>query len=151
MWSEAYTLEEEVQLRVGVGILGHFKQWVEYVVQQLLKVLNDALLLVNVVQPWQLHIHCTILASVHHTIMLAAVAQRCKTYVNVFHVMSRQRPVRNMAADRAGVPAELVMPQLCTFADACHTDALCCTQQPIHGRANVGNSHTCMSQRTLSE
>ena len=118
MWSEAYTLEEEVQLRVGVGVLGHFKQWVEYVVQQLLKVLNDALLLVNVVQPWQLHIHCTILASVHHTITLAA---------------------------------DLVMPQLCTFADACHTDALCCAQQPIHGRANVGNSHTCMSQRTLSE
>ena len=50
----AYILEEEVQLRVGVGVLGHFKEWLEDVVQQLLKVLNDPLLLVHIVQPWQL-------------------------------------------------------------------------------------------------
>ena len=49
-----YVLQEEVQLRVGVGVPGDFKQGVEDVVQQLLEVLNDALLLVHVVQTWQL-------------------------------------------------------------------------------------------------
>ncbi len=52
--SLAYVLEEEVQLGVGVGVLGDFKQGLEDVVQQLLKVFYDALLLVHIVQPWQL-------------------------------------------------------------------------------------------------
>lgn len=51
----AYILEEEVQLGVGVGVPGDLKEGVEDVVQQLLKVLNDALLLVHTVQPGQLH------------------------------------------------------------------------------------------------
>ena len=52
--SLAYVLEEQVQLGVGVGVLGDFEQGLEDVVQQLLKVFYDALLLVNIVQPWQL-------------------------------------------------------------------------------------------------
>lgn len=52
--SLAYVLEEQVQLGVGVGVLGDFKQGLEDVVQQLLKVFYDALLLVHIVQPWQL-------------------------------------------------------------------------------------------------
>ena len=51
-WS--YILEEQVQLGVRVGVLGDFKQRLEDVVQQLLKVFYDALLLVHIVQPWQL-------------------------------------------------------------------------------------------------
>ena len=51
----AYILEEEVQLGVGVGIPGDLKEGVEDIVQQLLKVLNDALLLVHIIQPGQLH------------------------------------------------------------------------------------------------
>ena len=46
-----------MQLGVAVGIPGHLKQGVEDVVQQLLKILNDALLLVHIVQAWQLQ--CT--------------------------------------------------------------------------------------------
>ncbi len=52
--SLAYVLEEQVQLGVGVGVLGDFKQGLEDVVQQLLKVFYDALLLVHIVQPGQL-------------------------------------------------------------------------------------------------
>ena len=52
--SLAYVLEEQVQLGVGVGVLGDFEQGLEDVVQQLLKVFYDALLLVHIVQPWQL-------------------------------------------------------------------------------------------------
>ena len=52
--SLAYVLEKQVQLGVGVGVLGDFKQGLEDVVQQLLKVFYDALLLVHIVQPWQL-------------------------------------------------------------------------------------------------
>lgn len=52
--SETYILQEQVQLRVGVGVPGDFKQGVEDVVQQLLEVLNNALLLVHIVQTWQL-------------------------------------------------------------------------------------------------
>ena len=44
-----------MQLGVGVGVPSDLKEGVEDVVQQLLKVLNDALLLVHIVQPWQLH------------------------------------------------------------------------------------------------
>lgn len=51
----AHVLEEEVQLGVGVGVPSDLKEGVKDVVQQLLKVLNDALLLVHIVQPWQLH------------------------------------------------------------------------------------------------
>ena len=51
-----YILQEEMELGVAVGVLGHLKQGVEDVVQQLLKVLNDALLLVHIVQPWQLQV-----------------------------------------------------------------------------------------------
>ncbi len=43
-----------MQLGVGVRVLGDFKQGLEDVVQQLLKVFYDALLLVDIVQPWQL-------------------------------------------------------------------------------------------------
>ena len=51
----AHILEEEVQLGTGVGVPRDLKEGVEDVVQQLLKVLDDALLLVHIVQPWQLH------------------------------------------------------------------------------------------------
>ena len=43
-----------MELRVAVGVPSHLKQGVEDVVQQLLKVLNDALLLVHIVQARQL-------------------------------------------------------------------------------------------------
>lgn len=49
-----YLLEEEVQLRVGVGVQRDFEQRHEDVVQQLLKVVDDPGRLVHVVQPWQL-------------------------------------------------------------------------------------------------
>ena len=39
---------------MGVGVFGDLKQRLEDVVQQLLKVLNNALLLVHIVQPRQL-------------------------------------------------------------------------------------------------
>jgi len=55
----AYILEEQVQLGVRVGVLSDFKQRLEDVVQQLLKVFYDALLLVHIVQPWQLQCNAT--------------------------------------------------------------------------------------------
>ena len=46
-----HRLEEEVELGVGVGVDGDLKQGREDVVQQLLKVVHQALRLVDVVQP----------------------------------------------------------------------------------------------------
>ena len=51
-----------MQLGVGVGVLGDLKERLEDVVQQLLEVLYDALLLVQIIQPWQLH-HATHITS----------------------------------------------------------------------------------------
>ncbi len=47
-------LEEEMELRVGVGVQSDFKQRHEDVVQQLLKVVNDPRGLVDIIQPRQL-------------------------------------------------------------------------------------------------
>jgi hypothetical protein len=51
-----YLLQEQVQLRVGGGVLGDLEQGGEDVVQHLLERLDDALLLVHRVQPRDLEV-----------------------------------------------------------------------------------------------
>ena len=53
-WS-THRLEEEVELRVGVRVACDLEQRDEDILQQLLKIFNDALRLVDVVQPRDLH------------------------------------------------------------------------------------------------
>ena len=53
--SMPHLLQEQVQLRVGGGVLGDLEQGGEDVVQHLLERLDDALLLVHRVQPRDLH------------------------------------------------------------------------------------------------
>ena len=47
--------QEQVQLGMGVGVHRHYEQWYEDVLQELLEVFNDALSLVDIVQPRNLH------------------------------------------------------------------------------------------------
>ena len=49
-----YRFQKEMELWVCVGIYSDLKQGDENILQQLLKILNDALGLVDVVQPWNL-------------------------------------------------------------------------------------------------
>lgn len=53
--SVPHQLQEKVELRVGIGIHSDLKEWLEDVVQKLLEILNDALSLVDVIQPRDLH------------------------------------------------------------------------------------------------
>lgn len=51
----SHLLEEEVELGVGVGVDGDLEEGREDVVQQLLKIVDQALRLVDVVQSRDLH------------------------------------------------------------------------------------------------
>lgn len=51
MGKSPHRAQEEVQLRVRVGVDGDLEERLENVLQQLLKVFNDALRPVDVVQP----------------------------------------------------------------------------------------------------
>ena len=55
----SHRFEEEVELGVAVRVAGNLKQWVEDVIQQLLKIVDEPLLLVHIVEPGNLQQKCT--------------------------------------------------------------------------------------------